>query len=46
MDHTVFTIHMQDGGTPLFYAAWYGHENVVELLLKAGASVDTPKKVY
>ena len=44
--HIVFAIHMQNGWTPLLYAAEHGHENVAEVLLKAGTKVDVPGKVY
>jgi len=45
VDHIVCAIHMQNGWTPLLYAAKRGHESVAEVLLKAEASVDTPDKV-
>jgi ankyrin repeat protein len=28
------------GATPLHYAAWYGHQDTVEVLLGAGADVN------
>ena len=36
----------QDGRTALFHAAWKGHINVVNLLVKAHADLNLPEKVY
>lgn len=35
----------QDGKTCLHVAVWRGHEEVVELLVKAGADVNIPDSV-
>ena len=35
----------QNGGTPLYAAAYNGHVAVVELLVEKGADKDAPKKV-
>jgi ankyrin repeat protein len=39
-DATLINAHDKDGSTPLHCATWKGHENVVALLLKAGANVN------
>ena len=36
---------LQDGRTPLFFAAWYGHMDTVAKLLAKGAAVDATDKV-
>ena len=36
---------IQDGGSPLYVASQEGHDDVVQLLLDSGASVDLPAKV-
>ena len=46
MDPIACAIHVQNGWTPLLYAAERGHESVTEVLLQAEASVDTPNKVH
>ena len=38
-------LNVKDGATPLFMAAWKGHEQVVQILLKKGANVDLADKV-
>ena len=35
---------MNDGSTPIFIAAYYGHHSVVELLLAAGADKNAAKR--
>ena len=35
----------QDGASPLYKASEKGHDDVVQLLLDGGASVDLPTKV-
>jgi len=37
--------HHQVGYTPLIYAAWFGHDLIVGVLLKAGADVDVKSNV-
>ena len=42
----IFTVDLsQDGATVLYLACLGGHDQVVELLLQAGASVDQEAKV-
>jgi hypothetical protein len=41
----VLGLELQDGRTPLHVAAKWGHKEVVELLLGAGAAVDAVDKV-
>jgi Ankyrin repeat len=36
---------LQDGWTPLHFAAWGGHDAVIEALYGAGAEVDSRDKV-
>ena len=36
---------MQDGRTAVLYAAFYGHSNVVNLLINANADINLPDKV-
>ena len=36
----VYHIHTQDGYSPLYCASQEGHDEVVEMLLHAGAKVD------
>ena len=36
---------IQEGLTPLYIASQYGQNDVVQLLLDSGASVDKPNKV-
>ena len=47
--HAHNTIHttmcMQDGDCPLHFASQEGHDKTVEILLKAGATVDLQDKV-
>ena len=31
----------EDGGTPLHFAAWKGHQEIVELLITKGAGVNS-----
>ena len=38
-------LYVQSGQTPLWLACFHGHQKCVELLLKAGASVDMPDEV-
>ena len=40
-----FLISVQDGFSPLFAASQYGHNLVVDILLKNGANVDQAGKV-
>ena len=35
-----FSVHSQDGSTPLHYAAAFGQTHVLETLVKAGIAVD------
>ena len=35
----------KDGWTPLFYAAWYGTDEIVNMLIKAGADVNVQDKI-
>lgn len=37
---------LQDGKTCLHVAVWRGHENVVRILVDAGADVNIPDSVY
>ena len=39
-------VPLQDGWTAMMYACLDGHEHVVEVLLKGGATVDIQTKVY
>ncbi len=43
----LFTLvsYVQVGQTPLYVACFCGHQKCVELLINAGANVDTPKEV-
>ena len=36
---------IQDGASPLYKASEVGHDDVIQLLLANGASVDLPAKV-
>ena len=36
---------MQDGSTAVWYAALYGHSDVVNLLISANADINLPDKV-
>ena len=36
---------MQDGRTVIWYAALYGHSDVVNLLINANADINLPDKV-
>ena len=36
---------VQNGYTALILAAWYGHDGIVDLLVKAGAKLDVQNKV-
>ena len=40
-----FLIFVQDGFSPLYVASQYGHNLVVDILLKNGANVDQADKV-
>lgn len=35
----------QDEATPLHYACWNGHKNVVEMLVSKGAAIEARTKV-
>ena len=37
--HVCFFLHAQNGGSPLYFASQYGHTEVVDVLLNAGADV-------
>jgi ankyrin repeat protein len=39
-DPSLISVRDTDGSTPLHCATWKGHENVVEVLLQAGADVN------
>jgi len=43
-DPDVVNTYAEDGATPLLLAAWFGHEDVAEFLLKAGARVNSAAK--
>ena len=40
-----FSMHIQEGYTPLHNSSQDGHDGIVEILLQAGASVDLQTKV-
>ena len=42
---TIGTVPLQNGWTAMVYASQEGHEDVVEALLKEGATVDIQEKV-
>ncbi len=42
---TLFSSYVQSGQTPLYSASFSGHQQCIELLIDAGASVDVPKEV-
>jgi ankyrin repeat protein len=44
-DGFVTFVHRQDGRTPVYFAAWYDHAEVITTLAKRGANLDTKKKV-
>ena len=39
VNHTSYSLTVQDGGSPLYVASQEGHSDVVDILLKAGADV-------
>ena len=39
VNHTSYSLTVQDGGSPLYVASHEGHSDVVDILLKAGADV-------
>lgn len=46
MIHACILINvLQDGATPLYRAAFYGHNDTVDILVEAGAKVDTIDQV-
>ena len=44
MNHEVLCL-FQIGFTPLHWASWNGHLDVVKLLIKRNAEIDVPAKV-
>ena len=43
--HAWYPFSIQIGFTPLHYASWNGHTDIVKLLIDHGAHIDVPTKV-